>query len=464
MKVYETNKSLRGGIQRRSFNQRINVEELDKAVSILRDKIYTDKLKAAVSEPIANAVDEHRKHGVNSPVSITLYTDESYKTDLYIRDFAKGLSDEDCQEIFFQYLKSTKSHSNDAIGGFGIGAKAPGAYTHRYYVATYHNGVKTTYLSTLDGNASVVTELSKKPCDINNTGILVKIPIDQSDISRTKQLLYDLKEIIGGNSEYYCIDVNTTWGESKDGPFDEESIKPLPLEKRELYPAYSKLYNDGLTVDKLVIVNHRKYLSRMTETGFVEINDENYYSSECFRYQYYKGISGVAFYDGDNIYASTANFIDKVYSKINELTDNNKLKFDYLGKVDDRAMRRIRSHFIDYVNTIMRSRSVFYHFERGELSVSPSRETVELTNNFVDALVDKIVKMLHNMWCKSYELIVNEFERTTLPVATFINSAGLEVKEDNTRFHISQISNSIFNHFPRVLDVRSEERRVGKEC
>lgn len=103
MKVFEENKSICGGIAEQ-VKQSISAERVGMAISILRDRIYSDKFKATLFETLSNALDEHVKYGIKRPVSIHLT-----KNELSIRDFARGLSKEDTFQVFFQYFESTKN-------------------------------------------------------------------------------------------------------------------------------------------------------------------------------------------------------------------------------------------------------------------------------------------------------------------------------------------------------------------
>ena len=64
---------------------------------------------------------------------------------LSIRDFGTGLDDQQMVDVFIAFGNSTKTHSNDFIGGKGIGAKSPLAYGDMFTVFSYQNGYKTMH-------------------------------------------------------------------------------------------------------------------------------------------------------------------------------------------------------------------------------------------------------------------------------------------------------------------------------
>lgn len=156
---------------------------MNTATYFMRDKIYTDKIQAVVREYICNAVDEHQKHKISKPVLVGLRNKNS-STEFYVRDFAKGLSEEGVRSIFGMYFRSTKSKSNDSIGGFGVGSKAGHCYTDTFFVTSHYEGVKSTYTCMLGGGDSGVPvghiyKIDESPTE--ETGIEVSLEINQDD-------------------------------------------------------------------------------------------------------------------------------------------------------------------------------------------------------------------------------------------------------------------------------------------
>lgn len=154
----------------------MDLEGMKQACQIFRDNIYTDKIQAVVREWTCNAVDEHVKYNIEKPVQIGILNSK-----FFVRDFAKGLDDNGIRNIFGKYFRSTKSNSDQPIGGFGVGAKAGHCYNDVFYVTSFHNGIKTQYSCILGGDESgasigQVVELSQEPTD--ETGLLVEIDLN----------------------------------------------------------------------------------------------------------------------------------------------------------------------------------------------------------------------------------------------------------------------------------------------
>ena len=156
----------------------------DMASYYLRDKIYSDKIRAVVREYACNALDEHRKHNIERAVEIGLRKDGDSNI-FFVRDFAKGLSEHDIRNVFGMYFRSTKSGDNEQIGGFGIGSKAAHSYTDTFYVKSYHDGKCTLYACALGGGGTGVPvghilKVGESPTQ--ETGLEVYLEIKTSEL------------------------------------------------------------------------------------------------------------------------------------------------------------------------------------------------------------------------------------------------------------------------------------------
>ena len=100
---------------------------------------------------------------------------------LTIRDYGKGLTPEQIENLFCSYGASSKRDSNDYTGCLGIGCKSAFAVTDSFTVTTFHGGKARTYNCYLDesevGKAALLSE--KKSTE---TGLMVQIPIKRDDI------------------------------------------------------------------------------------------------------------------------------------------------------------------------------------------------------------------------------------------------------------------------------------------
>jgi|TARA_R110002110_G_scaffold148108_1_gene339084 hypothetical protein len=166
----------------------MSVKGMDIASYFLRDRIYTDKMLAVIRELISNADDEHNKHKIKKSVEVKL----SLVDDQWIwkvRDHALGLSDHGIRNIFGMYFESTKGHDNESIGGFGVGSKSPLCYTDSFFITSHHDGVKTSYCSSLGAGKNGIPvgeifEISKEPTTEQGIEISLDVTNDVGEFSR----------------------------------------------------------------------------------------------------------------------------------------------------------------------------------------------------------------------------------------------------------------------------------------
>lgn len=162
----------------------MSAKGMDMAAYFMRDKIYSDKILAVVREYISNALDEHNNHNIDCDVTVETKTVNGQYV-WRVRDFALGLDEHGIRNIFGMYFESTKSQTNDSIGGFGIGSKAAFSYTDTFYVTSYHKGIKTLYACTLGaGDKGIpvgqIYKISEEPT--SEQGIEVSLELKSSDV------------------------------------------------------------------------------------------------------------------------------------------------------------------------------------------------------------------------------------------------------------------------------------------
>ena len=160
------------------------VSEKDQAhiLQILRDRLYTNKILAVLREYGSNAWDEHRDAGIpDRPIKIALPTQLS--PTLVIRDYGRGLSEDDIFNVYVKYGASTKRDSDVAVGMLGIGAKSAFAYSDTFSITSYHNGTKSIYVAVLDeSDVGVCNKLHEEPCVNGESGVEIKVQVNPKDI------------------------------------------------------------------------------------------------------------------------------------------------------------------------------------------------------------------------------------------------------------------------------------------
>jgi len=103
--------------------------------------LYTYPKLATVREIICNAWDAHIAAGITDrPIEVDVSNGR-----VTVRDFGYGIAHAKIGEIYGTYGKSTKRDDSTVTGGFGLGSKAPFAYTDNFEVISHHVGQKTIY-------------------------------------------------------------------------------------------------------------------------------------------------------------------------------------------------------------------------------------------------------------------------------------------------------------------------------
>lgn len=363
-----------------SVLQGISRKNMARATFFLRDKIYSDKPKAGLTEPICNAVDEHRKYNISRPVEVYLLAKE-----IVVRDFGKGLSEEDVCNIFFQYFESTKDETNDAIGGFGIGAKAPGAYADQYYVESYFGGVKRTFVSIVQGYEAVVNKVYEGPCAEDDTGIAVRIPAPTHDMTeKFIPLLKDLYLMLGMDSpkpvfEVYSCNVETYTDIKKDTELKKWSFSDI----HNLFGrSISRLAELG---DQPIVTKNLVYYP-----GLAII----YTGQNLFRYPMFKSNS-VLLYDGDMMYsADLDNKQEELISVLRDTSGNAGRSYYWSTRAE-----------------------VILLFKRGELTPTPSREKIEQSPKLTKFITNKVKEISDKFAADIGKTIYNDLITGTLSIA-----------------------------------------------
>lgn len=148
-------------------------------IKILRNKLYSDKVLAVIREYITNAIDATVENNSTKPIEIHLPTE----TDSYfkVRDFGKGLSNEEIDNIFISYGNSTKRNSDSFTGCLGIGSKSAFSYAESFLINSVKNGVKTTYMSFLDESGLGSISMLSRASSQEHSGIEICVPVREAD-------------------------------------------------------------------------------------------------------------------------------------------------------------------------------------------------------------------------------------------------------------------------------------------
>lgn len=376
MKVIENNKSAMVGISTIGEHSIAKGSECH-IISLVRDKLYPNPDKAALCETICNAIDEHRKHAVKRPVDVVIT-----KTEVVVRDYANGLSMEDVVNVFFAFGASTKKDSDEAIGGFGIGAKAPSAYAQSWTVESRYKGKHTGYVTTLNGVKGVIGKLFEKDCASDDTGITVRFPLKKSDhYENFLNLALDMYMQIGFFNDEEELRIYATKDLSSYNDFVYlADTNPESIDKYDAVKAFNMTSWKNLRKNN----SNGQYVENV---GFILPGFTNYLynNSPCDRWRSNVAIDRL----GSNFFKGIRSSYNSGYSR----------HWAYDGDM----MYRIPDISFPSTNTYTETRSANYHnnnvvvllIPKGRFQIAPSREALIASSELENYMKDQYRKLFY---------------------------------------------------------------------
>lgn len=169
-------------------------------MAMLSTGLYTHPHRTMIQELLFNAWDAHKMNGnIDKPIDV--YVNET--SGLIVRDYGPGIEpgegDSNIHGTYCIYGYSSKRKDKNMTGGFGLGTKAPFAYTESFTVTSFWGGTKNVYLirrvTEDQGGRPGFTPLMKVPSDEH--GLLVVIPLKKGDQDKTRMVIRDLVYMSG---------------------------------------------------------------------------------------------------------------------------------------------------------------------------------------------------------------------------------------------------------------------------
>jgi len=185
---------LKTGKSGKSVKMSLDLDSAQVLMQMLSKNLYSDAIGSTVRECASNALDSHRRAGVNKPIVVSLGRNDQNNYEFSVEDFGVGLDDVDVKNIISKYGKSTKRDSNTELGMMGLGFKAPLAYSSSFYFRARKNGMERNYMMYEGEDVNTIDLLSSSPTSEPN-GVKVTIPIkwiDKTDFKKKikEQLAY----------------------------------------------------------------------------------------------------------------------------------------------------------------------------------------------------------------------------------------------------------------------------------
>lgn len=175
----------------------------------LSKRLYTNIPRAIIRELVSNAIDANIDAGRDE--KIKLHLPSALEPEFYVEDHGIGMDEKTIYDVYTQYGNSTKSGSNNCIGGLGLGSKTPFAYTDQFFVTSSKDGIKNTYVCFKDEESKpCITKMDSVEC--SESGTKVSFPVKDSDVRTFAKeavvtLLFTMKmpEIVNGKDRFTDI-------------------------------------------------------------------------------------------------------------------------------------------------------------------------------------------------------------------------------------------------------------------
>jgi hypothetical protein len=261
-----------------------SIKATAKSFKILSSGLYKNKIKAIVRELSNNAFDSHVAAGHSKPIDVHLPT--ALEPYFYVKDYGTGLNDTEIFSVYTTYFESTKTGSNDYVGGLGLGSKSPFSYTDNFTVTSIKDGTVSVYSAFIDdsGVPSVV-RLNESKTDEPN-GVKVELAVLSSDIYSFHNEAKEVYKWFSVKPNFLGRDVDLNLGEwtgvekgirfkltsSPSLALMGNSVYPIDLPKTQgdeneyIYTYYSKNYLFDFPIGDLDVAPSREELDYTKKT------------------------------------------------------------------------------------------------------------------------------------------------------------------------------------------------------
>lgn len=193
MELNKKSIDVQGNLGFASKKASISSDDMGKLWDVLQNP-YKNPIGAVVREYASNAWDAHKEAGnEDQPIRVSVDIDDSGWF-WEVEDTGVGMSKERVDKVFSNWLKSTKEHTNDLIGAFGMGSKSGLSYSEVVHITTRHDGTEYYYLLRKGEDGPYIDTISESSTSESN-GTKIRIYIKQEDYLRfaeesRKQLSY----------------------------------------------------------------------------------------------------------------------------------------------------------------------------------------------------------------------------------------------------------------------------------
>lgn len=168
------------GETQESIGMSLDLESAQVLMQMLSKNLYSDAIGSTIRECASNALDSHRRAGIDKPIIVALGRNKESNYEFSVEDFGIGLDAEDVKNIISKYGKSTKRNSATELGMMGLGFKAPLAYSSSFYFICRKDGIERKYMMYEGEDVNTIDLLYETPTDQPN-GVKVIVPVKYYD-------------------------------------------------------------------------------------------------------------------------------------------------------------------------------------------------------------------------------------------------------------------------------------------
>lgn len=110
---------LEEGTSQDSIGMSLDLDSAQILMQMLSKNLYSDSIGSTIRECASNALDSHRRAGVDKPIVVKFGINKEDNYEFSVEDFGIGLDADDVRNIISKYGKSTKRNSNTELGMMG---------------------------------------------------------------------------------------------------------------------------------------------------------------------------------------------------------------------------------------------------------------------------------------------------------------------------------------------------------
>ena len=96
------------GASQQSVAMSLDIDSAQILMQMLSKNLYSDSIGSTIRECASNALDSHRRAGINKPIVVSFIANNEGNYEFTVEDFGIGLDADDVENIISKYGKSTK--------------------------------------------------------------------------------------------------------------------------------------------------------------------------------------------------------------------------------------------------------------------------------------------------------------------------------------------------------------------